>query len=754
MKLKFDYLTKCLLLLFVAMGMGSLAMAQRTIKGTVTDAQTGDVLIGANILVIGTSSGTISDIDGTYELKVPEGATELEFTFTGYAAKRVTLTASNVYDVKMDAGSVLEEIVVVGYGAVKRSDLTGSIVSLEEKSFNKGIVVSPDQLIQGKAAGVQVINNSGQPGGATSVRIRGNSSIRTGNQPLFVVDGVQLTGASTKPGTNTSNLGATPGSNPLSYLNPADIESMQVLKDASATAIYGSRGANGVVIITTKKGKSGAPSIDFGSYWGASSNLKKYDVLNGDEYRSALQSYGITNGDYGKSVDAFDEILQTGITQNYNVAISGGSDKGNYRLGLSYLNQEGIIKNNGLKRYAANLSGNFKFLNSQRLGVDYTLITSQTTDNGVPITSNPGFQGNLIAAALQWNPTHPLYNEDGTPIVIPAFGNTSLNPVALLDAFSDVSKTVDIVGRVSPYVKLTDNLTYRMDYSIAHGVGNRNTSMASWINIQNVENRGLASINQVENTNRILTHSLNYSKAIGTGLNLNAVAGYEYQKRTERGSGVTAQDFVKGSDIDLTNIMQNSNRISRDIYSYSNPDAELQSFFLRTVWNLREKYLLTATVRADGSSKFGENNKYGVFPAVGFAWNLHNEDFLASGPFDQLKLRLGWGITGNSEFPSGAASRRYRFNPNGEVKPDNFPNPNLKWEETTNVNLGLDFALFNYRLTGTLEYFNRTTTDLLFSQEAVQPAPTGSRFWLNLDGEVVNKGVELTLNTNIINSED
>jgi len=331
--------------------------AQRTVKGKVTDAENGEGLVGATVTVVGTTRGATTDVDGNYSVEVPSGSTQLRFSYTGYTEQVVALAASNVVNVAMAPGSVLDEVVVVGYSAAKKSDLTGAVTSVGEKDFNQGLVTAPDQLIQGKAAGVQIVNNSGQPGGATTVRIRGTSSIRAGNNPLFVVDGIQLSGGSTKPGVNSGDLGSTAGSNPLNYLNPSDIESIQVLKDASATAIYGSRGANGVIIITTKRGKAGTPTVQFNTSVGGSSILKEYDVLSGDEYRSALSSYGLTNGDYGSNVDAMGEILQTGIVQNHSIAVSGGSDGGTYRIGLSYLDQEGIIKTNGLRRINANING-------------------------------------------------------------------------------------------------------------------------------------------------------------------------------------------------------------------------------------------------------------------------------------------------------------------------------------------------------------------------------------------------------------
>ncbi|MCF8244602.1 MAG: SusC/RagA family TonB-linked outer membrane protein [Saprospiraceae bacterium] len=755
MKLKFDYLTRCLLLLFVVMGMSGMAMAQRTIKGTVTDAKSGESLIGANVLILGTSAGTITDIDGTYELRVPADATAIEFTYTGYASQKVTLTASNVYDVAMDAGSLLNEVVVVGYGTVRKSDLTGSVVSVGEEDFNKGVVVSPDQLIQGKAAGVQILNNSGQPGAGTTIRIRGNSSIRAGNQPLFVIDGVQLTGNPTKPGANVgSGYSNNAAPNPLSYLNPSDIESMQVLKDASATAIYGSRGANGVIIITTKKGRSGTPVVEFSPSIGFSGILNKYDVLSGDEYRNALKDYGLTTGDYGKSVNAMDEILQTGITQNYNMSISGGSSAATYRAGFSYFDQDGIVKNSNLKRYTANLSGNYKFLNSERLGLDWSLITSYTKEKAPPISTNAGFEGSLIGQALQWNPTSAMYNADGTPVIIPEFGNTSINPLAMNDAYHDNSTTVDILGNISPYFKITDALTYKFAYSVTHGVGDRRAYINSWINIAGITDNGVAGINNEKSTNRILTHSLSYLADIASGINLNAVAGYEYQKLTESGFGVSTGGFPLG-DFDYTNILQSAkNTTNTSLQPYSNPNAYLQSYFVRANFNIQDKYLLTGTFRADGSSKFGSDNQYGYFPAVGLAWNMHNENFLSGGPFNTLKLRLGWGKTGNSEFPSGASQERYSVGFNGTNHTaglDNVANPGLKWETTTNYNAGIDFAILDYKVTGTLEYFNKSTEDLLFQNPTIQPAPA-SFYWINLPGKVVNTGVELSLNTTIIDN--
>ena len=721
--------------------------SQKTITGTVTDSETGDPLIGANVAIKGTTMGTVTDFDGNYTLQANEGDV-IVISYTGYDAREFTIGMASDYDVLLTSGESLEEIVVIGYGSVRKSDLTGSVSAVSEKDFNKGVYTSPEQLIQGQAAGVQVINNSGQPGGLSTVRIRGNSSIRTGNQPLFVVDGVQLTGNSTKPGGLTGELGAGPDVNPLSYLNANDIESMQILKDASATAIYGSRGANGVIIITTKKGRKGAPSIDFNTSVGFSSILNNYEVLDAAGYRAALTEYGLTSGDFGSDVDAMDEILQTGITNNHSIAINGGNDDGSYRVSLGYLDQEGIIRESELRRLSATIAGGFKFFDNRRLGLDFNLITSHTRDNGTAITTNAGFRGSLIGNALQWNPTHPLYDEDGIPIQTPQFGDF-LNPVALLAGYDDVSNTVDVIASISPSYQLTDDLTYRLNYSITHGAGDRRAQMSRVTNVDGIEGRGIAGIFEENNTNQILTHTLNWVTDISSALNLNAVLGFEYQKLNERGTSFWAQDFIV-DEIDYTSILQNSTTTSRNVSSFNNPTSELQSYFLRTNFNLRDKYLFTVTLRADGSSKFGENNKYAFFPAVGAAWNMHTEDFLVGGPFDQLKLRVGWGQTGNSEFPAGASQERYRFDQQ-TIRLENVANPDLKWETSTTFNIGFDFGFLDEKVNGSIEYFNKKTEDLLFQFPTIQPAPAGF-YWINLDGNIVNSGVELALNLRAVDN--
>lgn len=745
MKLKFDFLRKVALLL-IGVAFLNFAHAQRTITGTVMDEDGSEPLIGATVVVKGTSKGTITDFDGKYSLEVPADATALEFSYTGYANQTIELGASNTVDVTMSAGTVLDEVVVVGYGAVKKSDLTGAVATLKADDFNQGIVVGADQLIQGKVAGVQMINNSGQPGGATTVRIRGNSSIRAGQDPLYVVDGIPLDGRSARPDFNSAT-GNTPGANPLNFINPFDIASIDILKDASAAAIYGSRAANGVVLITTKKGKAGENSIDFNANTGFSNILQKYDVLNASEYRATASDYGITFDDQGADVDAFDEILQSGVYQNYNVGFTGGTEKNKFRISAGLQDVEGIVKETGIRKYTGLLNGNLNYFDNDRLRIDYMLVLGHTTEELAPISTNAGFTGNLVGQALQWNPTTPLRNADGSLNVLK--GSTTVNPVAYNAAYDDEARVTTIIGSISPSFKITDNLTYKMLYSVNQSSGSRRSQTRSFINIQGVEDVGVAFIANAKLTTQQFTHTLTYAQDITDNLSLNILGGYEYQKFDFGGDFAAGQDFPFDV-IDYYNYLQGSDESTRNIGSFTQPISELQSFFGRVNATVADNLLLTATVRADGSTKFGENNKYGVFPSFAAAYNF--TEFMPD-EFDQLKLRAGYGVTGNQEFPAGASLRRFAVINGGGTEQTNAQNPNLQWETSTTIGVGVDFALFDYKLSGSIDFFERKTSDLLFFSPLSPPAPDIG-IWRNLDGEVVNTGLELGLNYFVISNED
>ncbi|MCU0376135.1 MAG: SusC/RagA family TonB-linked outer membrane protein, partial [Chitinophagaceae bacterium] len=626
-----------LLALFLLVGS---AYAQKTVSGKVTDAN-GVPVTGASVTVKGGTQGTSTDMNGAFTLSVPADGKMLVISAVGYATRELEVEGTDFSNISLtNKANDLNEVVVIGYGTARKKDLTGSVAQVQAKDFNKGVFAAPDALIQGKVAGVQIIQNSGAPGAGSTIRIRGNASVRAGTQPLFVVDGVPLDGGSPRPGVN-NELGATPGGNPLNFINPADIASMEVLKDASAAAIYGSRGANGVVIITTKKGQSGEPKVEFGVSTGFSSILRRMEILDAAGYRDALRKYNLTTGDLGGNSDPLGSILRTGITQNYNMSISGGNADAKYRVSLGYLDQEGIIRKTDFKKLAATINSSFRFLKSKKLGLDINIISSQNIENIAPVSNNAGFQGSLIGQALQWNPTRNLRNSDGSLVI--DNGGAQVNPLAMSEAYDDKSIITNILGSISPSYKITNALEFRMLYSINYGTGTRRTQIGRNINLQNIQNRGWANYANNELITNQLTNTLTFNKKITNDLNLNAVAGYEYMKFVNRGAGVSGQDFIDVG-IPYTSMLQFTTQGTRGVGSFAPPVSELQSYFGRAILNFRDKYVFTATFRADGSSKFGENNKYGYFPSFAASWNVGEEDFLRnSNLFSSLKLRASWG---------------------------------------------------------------------------------------------------------------
>ena len=721
---------------------------QRTITGTVMSKE-GTPLSDASVTVVGEKTGVRSGSDGSFSINVPSTAKQLQISYVGSETQRVTIVSISKVAVVMETtNQALENVVVIGYGSARKKDLTGAVSQVQAKDFNKGTYTAPDQLIQGKAAGVLVINNTGQPGSSTTIRIRGSSSIRSSNNPLFVLDGIPLSGGSARVGGQGDN-----GTNPLNFMNPNDIASIDILKDASATAIYGSRGANGVVLITTKRGKSGVPQVTASASAGISNVMKKLEVLSADEYRKALKDYGLTSGDFGNSVDAFDAITRTAVTQNYNVAIGGGTENGRYRISAGYLDQQGIVETTDLKKISANLNSNFKFLESKKLGLDINLLVTQTDENVIFNNSFVGFTGNVIAQALQWNPTH-LLKKPGTDSawIDPAVGSTTVNPLAQLRYFQDKQKVNTIIASISPSYKITNDLEYKLVYSINRQQGVLREQINRLLNNQGVENRGAATIGNAELTNTQVTNTLNFVKQISSDFNLNATLGHEYLKYDNRFNTESALDFPNVG-LNYYDFIGYGTQTSYGVGSFANPTTELQSYFGRAIINYKDKYLITGTFRADGSTRFGKNHKYGYFPSVGIAWNISQEDFLVNNSLiNNLKLRLSYGETGNQEYASGASLNRFGFGQQS-ISQLNYGNEDLKWETSTSTNVGIDFSILNNKLSGSVDYFYKKTTDVLFEQTIVQPAPSG-HIWINLPGNVVNDGVEISLNAAVINKSD
>lgn len=745
---------KTLLVCFFILSLGTYAQ-DKLITGTITDT-TGEPLPGVNVIVKGTTNGTGADFDGNFSLTATEGQT-LTFTSLGYRTKEVLITASTTYDVVMEEdSSQLDEVVVVGYGTQRRKDVTGAVASLKAESFVDALPVAPEQLLQGRIAGVNIVQSSGQPGASSTVRIRGTSSISAGNSPLYVVDGVPLQFGSANNAVRTVTSGSSPLSeeaiNPLSLINPADIESIDVLKDASATAIYGSRGANGVIVITTKnKGKFGE-FLTYDSYTGLSVVPEQLPFLSASEYRDYATSNGLPFSDSGANTNWQKEVFRTAITQNHNVSFAGGSQTTNITASLGYNNQEGTLLNSVLKKYTARLNANHTTLDGKlNLGVNLTYANIDETR--AAINSNIGDEGgNILKDALRWAPTLPVRNEDGSYYQI---GALRVNPVSWQDV-TDESASSLLLGNMNASYTIIDGL------KLATSVGHSSENVSRFTNIPSTHpagegQGGTASISKYKNTNILSETTLTYDTAIGSDSQLTLLAGYSFQRFVTENTFTSANNFV--SDATEWNLIQSGTVQSNTSFKDAN---RLSSYYGRLNYKLKDRYLLTFTLRRDGSSRFGGNNKWGTFPSGALAWNMADEQFLQDTKISNLKLRLGYGITGNQEIPNNlyreqlsiAGSAIYVFGGQAipSVLPTNFQNPNLKWEETSQLNFGVDFGLFDQRLYGSVDYYIKNTTDLLLQFSTAAPSVVATQ-WANV-GEVENKGLEINLNADVIDKDD
>ncbi len=723
--------------------------AQQTVTGTVTD-ETGP-LPGATVAIKGTSTGTTTDFDGNYTLNDVPGDATLVFSFVGYETQEVPVDGRTTIDVNLSTdASELDEVVLIGYGQTTVRDATGAVSSVKSEEFNKGINTSPDQLLQGRVAGVQITQASGEPGAGANIRVRGTSSIRAGNDPLIVVDGVPLSGGNVSPGSDTG-LGRRGSTNPLAFINSSDIASIDILKDASATAIYGSRGANGVVLITTRGGRSGKPQVSFNSSFQSSTISNEYDLISADDYPGIANSVGNPNPDLGARLDPLGSILRTAFTQQHDFSYGSGGDTGNFRISLGLLDQEGIVKGTGQEKYTGNINITQRAFDDV-VTFKSNIIYSYIKDDGEAIFENASAEGDLMSSTLRWNPTRPFYNEDGT---YNQPSDNQRNPLAFLDYFEDKTETSRILANLSTTVNITEGLDYKFNIGLDRSESTRRTSISSDFNANNILGRGVASYEDNYNFNKLFEHTLSYNSDIAANLKLDAVVGYSYQSFEAKGNSLIARDFsIADQDKYIKDIGYAATIQPTDVLAYYNPSSELQSFFGRANLNYNSKYLLTATLRADGSSKFGSNNRYGYFPSVGAAWRIVEEGFLPVAISD-LKLRGSWGITGNQEFPAGSAQTQFGPTDDGSaVQQVNVANPDLQWETTEQFGIGMDFGFLNDRITGSFDYFTRTTNDLLFRLPAIQPAPNVN-YWTNFDDiEIENQGFEISLNANVIQNED
>jgi len=753
-------LLKRITVLFLCVSFTQLAFSQtKVITGTITDDK-GAPVQGATVSVKGAKGGTTTDANGAFSLTVGAAAKSLVVSSVGYNQQEIPFGSSDTYKVVLaSASQSLNDVVVIGYGTARRKDVTGSVASLKPKDFNQGTIYSPDQLLQGKVSGVEITSSNGEPGAATVIKIRGNNSLRASDNPLYVLDGTPLDGRTAQAPLNFGvlNVGVQPPDNPLLFINPNDIAQIDVLKDASSTAIYGSRGANGIVMITTKKGRySSGTKLEFATSFGSNIGyMREVKLLNASMFNTATAKYlgdslsKAFNG--GSNVDALKEITQGKLSQMYSLALSGGNESGNYRISLLGSDNQGFMKKTSLDRYMANIAGNYKFLD-KRLTIDLDLIVSHVTENSPLLGSTAGANGNLFSWALNWNPTQSFYNSTGGYNLVE---NSIVNPLSAIDAYSDVSNTNTVLGNISATVNIIKGLDYKFLYAINDGNGYRNTNVEGWLALQGVQGLGAAAINTAKLHSETITQTINYHTDLAKDLILDAVVGYEYWNTAYSTTSMTASGFNTNLDqtsrigIPYTSIMQDANT-QTPLQTFADPSVEIQSFFGRLNFNYLDRYYLTATFRADGSSKFGTNNKYGYFPSFGARWVLTNEDFLKkNGIFSNLALRASWGITGNQEFPAGAAQTQYVFDTYNHARQSNVANPDLKWEQTTMWDIGLDWSIMNGRIYGTMDYYNKNTTNLLFQAVAIAPAPSANTF-SNLPANLINTGFEFSAGASII----
>jgi iron complex outermembrane receptor protein len=729
-----------------------LASAQQKISGRVTD-ESGNPLSGVTISIKGKNIAVVSDAKGNYTIPATADD-ELIFTYIGFTKVEQKAGASTL-NVKLATDKQnLNEVVVVGYGTTRKKDLTGSISTVTAKDFQKGQISTPEQMIAGKVAGVSVISNSGQPGAGSTIRIRGGSSVNASNDPLFVIDGVPL--------ENSSISGA---SNPLSFINSNDIESFTVLKDASAAAIYGTRAANGVILITTKKGVGGRFKVSFTTNNSLSTAANKVDVLSADEFRSVVNAKGTAAQKAAlgtTSTNWQDEIYQTAFSTDNNISISGGIKKLPYRLSIGYLNQSGILKTDNLERTSATLRIN-PSLFDDHLKVDLNLKGS---------FQNTRFANTAaIGSAVTFDPSQPIYStiKDGrfggyweyrdptSPTGLSPLAGR--NPVGLLNQRIDKSNPMRGIGNLQLDYKfhfLPDlHANMNLGYDVVDGKGTVFVSDSAASDYAAGGTGGQNNKYRQTQKNTVFDFYLNYSKEIPSiKSHVDAMAGYSYVDYLTKVYNYASYN-AKG--VKYPN--------SDPAFPYNEPEHSLISFFGRVNYSYADKYLLTGTLRRDGSSRFGPLNKWAMFPSVAFAWKIKNEQFLlTNNTLSDLKLRIGYGITGQQDgidnyaflaaYGLSSANASYPFGSTyyQMYRPGAY-NPAIKWEQTATSNIGLDYGFLNNRITGSIDVYYKKTSDLLVKV----PQPAGSNFaayFLANIGDMTNKGVEFSVNAQIVKTKD
>lgn len=741
----------CYALLLLAFFVPNSLFAQNNVISGVVKDEKGTPLAGVAISIKGVGAGATSDNEGKYSIAAGNANPTLVFSYVGYLSQEVPAAGKTTIDVTLvPIEKSLDQVVVIGYGSIRKGDITGSISSVTSKDIKAVPAASLSQALEGRAAGVKVSMASNAPGGGMTIRIRGGNSIQGGNEPLYVVDGYPL---------YNENGPA---------INPNDIESMEILKDASATAIYGSRGANGVIIITTKRGKAGRNNIQFESYYGVQTVRKKLGLLNATEFATLINE-GIANVNkdnqgvpgfpkpltytdeqikaMGEGTDWQDAVFRDAPMQNYQLTFSGGSDKTQYAVSGNYFDQQGIVLNTGYARGSVRVNLDQEI--NKRLKLITSFTASRSKGNSVNTDGDGGGGAGVVYGALIFSPTVPIYNADGTYTLNNRPGGILIsNPVALAKETKNITTITRVLGNVSAEYKIIEGLVFKTLIGANLGYNKNNFYLPRTV-YAGASSNGIASIFTSQYAEWLNENTLSYKKTFDKVHRVNVLAGYTFQNANFEDVRANAQNFA--NDILFYNNLataQQTNTGASNKYDWT-----LKSFIGRINYDYDSRYLLTLTGRIDGSSRFGEGNKNGFFPSGSVAWRISNESFMSGLPaISDLKLRASYGLTGNQEIGQyqslGALGvQNYNF---GNVlsvgyAPNRVGNPNLKWETTAQLDFGIDIGLLNNRIQVTADWYQKKTRDLLYNVSL--PITSGYTTSLQNIGKVKNQGVELAINS-------
>ncbi len=766
---------KAILALIVSLSSaGSLLAQDQTgaITGRVLDAMSQRALANVSLVVEGQGLGTVTGSDGSFALReVPAGTHQLATTMIGYApmTQEVTVTAGETATVDFSLqiqAVVMEDIVATGYGTQERLAITGSVATIDAPAADVGVITNVNQMIDGRVSGVRITPNTGEPGSGQQIRIRGGTSISASSEPLYVIDGIAISNVQTEAdGVDLQSGTSSLARSELNLINPSDIETITILKDAAASAIYGSRAANGVVLITTKRGAPGAITMEYDGYVASAAPRNYLDLLNGDEYRAFVQGLVADGVLPGSSLDLLGsantdwerEVTGSALITNHNLAFSGGTQDARFRASLNYMDQDGIVLNNGLQRIQGRLNGTFNAFNDI-LRMDLRLTSSHTENEYVLFQNTGGFEGNVLQNMIQYNPTQPVtvtnpdtgeeeFFELGTGV------QSVRNPVAISEQVQDEASTSRTLGSLSIALDLLPSLTAQVVGGVDRSASNRRTYLPNASPV-GAEFSGLALQQERDKTDITFQTTLTWDESFGQDHDLDVLGGFETQQFDLKTFSAEARGFITDA-FSFSNLAGGN---TRPIVASREEDIRVLSGFARANYSYKNRYFVTGVFRYDGSSNFGAGNKWSSFPGVSASWRISEEGFMAEGLFSELRLRGGYGVQGNPAVP--AFSSLITLEPGGEavfgessfvsVEPTQNPNEDLKWERTTQFSAALDMGFLDNRIAATIEGYVKNTKDLLLEVDVPQPAAVQTR--LENVGRVRNTGFELSFDHQVVNN--